>query len=179
MCHTHVEKTYEYLCTNSCLVHCSLSLWSMSVVVAVRVNHLSKVCTPGGGPTGGHSVKSLTIHVSTRHIYYSIVLMWRVALCTYMMVAWSSPSAVTCKHLQHSSNIMVTTAEGTLWRSSGRLSSPSSPQVFGTPRNHPKSKPFIDHVFHFAIADHKVWFRNYHVSVGCGGEVWCGVCVCV
>jgi len=33
--------------------------------------------------------------------------------------------------------------------------------AFGTPRNHPKSKPFIDHVFSFAYANGRVWFRNY------------------
>jgi len=36
-------------------------------------------------------------------------------------------------------------------------------QIFGTPKGHRKSKPFIDHIFHFAIVDQKVWFRNYQV----------------
>eukprot|EP01069_Polyplicarium_translucidae_P005457 Polyplicarium_translucidae@DN2792_c0_g1_i1.p1 len=36
--------------------------------------------------------------------------------------------------------------------------------AFGTPRNHPKSKPFFDHVFHFSVLDHKIWFRHYQIS---------------
>lgn len=36
-------------------------------------------------------------------------------------------------------------------------------QTFGTPRHHPKSQPFIDHVFTFSIADNKIWFRNYQI----------------
>lgn len=32
---------------------------------------------------------------------------------------------------------------------------------FGTPRFHPKSKPFIDHVFSFKWFDGRIWFRNY------------------
>jgi ribosome biogenesis protein BRX1 len=36
-------------------------------------------------------------------------------------------------------------------------------QVFGTPKGHRKSKPFIDHIFHFSIVDDKIWFRNYQV----------------
>jgi len=36
-------------------------------------------------------------------------------------------------------------------------------QAFGTPRGHPKSKPFVDHVFHFAYLDGKIWFRNYQI----------------
>eukprot|EP00742_Colponemidia_sp_Colp-10_P003834 GILJ01004084.1.p1 GENE.GILJ01004084.1~~GILJ01004084.1.p1 ORF type:complete len:314 (-),score=45.24 GILJ01004084.1:20-916(-) len=36
-------------------------------------------------------------------------------------------------------------------------------QTFGTPRNHPKSKPFYDHVFSFFIADNRIWFRNYQI----------------
>ncbi|XP_071954500.1 ribosome biogenesis protein BRX1 homolog [Antedon mediterranea] len=36
-------------------------------------------------------------------------------------------------------------------------------QTFGTPHRHPKSQPFIDHVFNFSIADNRVWFRNYQV----------------
>ncbi|PIO26470.1 hypothetical protein AB205_0167640, partial [Aquarana catesbeiana] len=34
-------------------------------------------------------------------------------------------------------------------------------QIFGTPRYHPKSQPFVDHVFTFSIADKRIWFRNY------------------
>jgi ribosome biogenesis protein BRX1 len=36
-------------------------------------------------------------------------------------------------------------------------------QAFNTPRNHPKSKPFYDHVFSFSYLDGRVWFRNYQV----------------
>jgi ribosome biogenesis protein BRX1 len=36
-------------------------------------------------------------------------------------------------------------------------------QVFGTPKGHRKSKPFIDHILHFSIVDDKIWFRNYQV----------------
>lgn len=36
-------------------------------------------------------------------------------------------------------------------------------QIFSTPCYHPKSKPFIDHVFHFGIMDGRIWFRNYQV----------------
>lgn len=36
-------------------------------------------------------------------------------------------------------------------------------QVFSTPRNHPRSKPFVDHVFSFSILDDRIWFRNYQI----------------
>eukprot|EP00456_Euglypha_rotunda_P048389 TRINITY_DN3879_c0_g1_i11.p1 TRINITY_DN3879_c0_g1~~TRINITY_DN3879_c0_g1_i11.p1 ORF type:complete len:212 (-),score=36.09 TRINITY_DN3879_c0_g1_i11:308-943(-) len=36
-------------------------------------------------------------------------------------------------------------------------------QVFGTPKGHPKAKPFVDHVFSFFIVDNRIWFRNYQV----------------
>jgi len=36
-------------------------------------------------------------------------------------------------------------------------------QTFNTPKNHPKSKPFIDHVISFNYYDGKIWFRNYQV----------------
>jgi len=37
-------------------------------------------------------------------------------------------------------------------------------QIFGTPKNHPKSKPFIDHVLSFnCTPDGRVWFRAYQV----------------
>jgi ribosome biogenesis protein BRX1 len=32
---------------------------------------------------------------------------------------------------------------------------------FNTPKNHPKSKPFIDHVISFSYYDDKIWFRHY------------------
>lgn len=35
--------------------------------------------------------------------------------------------------------------------------------AFGTPRGHPKSKPFVDRVMAFALADGKVWVRNYQL----------------
>jgi len=36
-------------------------------------------------------------------------------------------------------------------------------QVFGTPKGHPKSKPFVDHVFSFYYVDSRIWFRNYQI----------------
>eukprot|EP00756_Hemistasia_phaeocysticola_P035991 Hpha_TRINITY_DN16614_c1_g1::TRINITY_DN16614_c1_g1_i26::g.180757::m.180757/K14820/BRX1, BRIX1; ribosome biogenesis protein BRX1 len=36
-------------------------------------------------------------------------------------------------------------------------------QTFGTPRHHPNSKPFIDHVFSFYYVKGRVWFRNYQI----------------
>jgi len=36
-------------------------------------------------------------------------------------------------------------------------------QTFGTPKYHPKSQPFIDHVLNFSIHDNRVWMRNYQV----------------
>ncbi|KAL7073417.1 hypothetical protein ACQ4LE_007424 [Meloidogyne hapla] len=36
--------------------------------------------------------------------------------------------------------------------------------VFKTPNYHPKSQPFIDHVFNFALTvDENIWFRNYQI----------------
>ena len=35
--------------------------------------------------------------------------------------------------------------------------------VFGTPRGHPKSKPFIDRVMGFYYVDGKIWVRNYQM----------------
>lgn len=37
-------------------------------------------------------------------------------------------------------------------------------QAFGTPRNHPKSKPFHDHIMCFYWLDRKIWFRHYQVG---------------
>ena len=34
-------------------------------------------------------------------------------------------------------------------------------QVFNTPKNHPKSKPFIDHVISFSILNDKIHLRCY------------------
>ncbi|XP_042251583.1 ribosome biogenesis protein BRX1 homolog [Thunnus maccoyii] len=36
-------------------------------------------------------------------------------------------------------------------------------QTFSTPRYHPKSQPFVDHVITFTIADNRIWFRNYQI----------------
>ena len=36
-------------------------------------------------------------------------------------------------------------------------------QVFGTPRYHPKSQPFVDHVLNFSILDDRIWIRNYQI----------------
>ena len=35
--------------------------------------------------------------------------------------------------------------------------------TFGAPKNHPKTKPFVDHTFNFTWSDNKVWFRNYQI----------------
>eukprot|EP00814_Leptocylindrus_danicus_P010711 CAMPEP_0116027262 /NCGR_PEP_ID=MMETSP0321-20121206/14507_1 /TAXON_ID=163516 /ORGANISM="Leptocylindrus danicus var. danicus, Strain B650" /LENGTH=417 /DNA_ID=CAMNT_0003500549 /DNA_START=28 /DNA_END=1281 /DNA_ORIENTATION=- len=35
--------------------------------------------------------------------------------------------------------------------------------VFGTPRGHPKSKPFVDRVMGFYYVDGKIWLRNYQI----------------
>lgn len=35
--------------------------------------------------------------------------------------------------------------------------------VFNTPKNHPKSKPFIDHVLSFSVFDGRIWFRAYQI----------------
>jgi ribosome biogenesis protein BRX1 len=35
--------------------------------------------------------------------------------------------------------------------------------TFNTPRYHPKSKPFVDHVLSFMFLDGHIWFRNYQI----------------
>jgi len=35
--------------------------------------------------------------------------------------------------------------------------------ALATPKNHPKSKPFVDHVFSFSFIEGKIWFRNYQI----------------
>jgi len=35
--------------------------------------------------------------------------------------------------------------------------------TFNAPRNHPKTKPFVDHVFNFTWANDRIWFRNYQI----------------
>ena len=37
-------------------------------------------------------------------------------------------------------------------------------QAMGTPRAHPKSKPFVDRVMSFVWLDNRVWVRNFQVS---------------
>ena len=39
------------------------------------------------------------------------------------------------------------------------------PQVFATPKRHPRSKPFFDHVLSFSVADGLIWLRNYQVRL--------------
>ncbi|XP_011866935.1 PREDICTED: ribosome biogenesis protein BRX1 homolog [Vollenhovia emeryi] len=36
-------------------------------------------------------------------------------------------------------------------------------QIFGVPNHHPKSQPFIDHVYTFTILDNRIWFRNFQI----------------
>uniref|UniRef100_A0A672YYF1 Ribosome biogenesis protein BRX1 homolog n=1 Tax=Sphaeramia orbicularis TaxID=375764 RepID=A0A672YYF1_9TELE len=43
------------------------------------------------------------------------------------------------------------------------VSTKSQKCTFSTPRYHPKSQPFVDHVFTFTIADNRIWFRNYQI----------------
>ncbi|CAO2592355.1 Ribosome biogenesis protein BRX1 homolog [Lemmus lemmus] len=37
-------------------------------------------------------------------------------------------------------------------------------QIFSTPRYHPRSQPFVDHVFTFTILDNRIWFRNFQYA---------------
>lgn len=55
----------------------------------------------------------------------------------------------------------------------GAFDDPKNPQLqlckemlshtFNTPKNHPKSKPFLDHIIQFTYFQGKIWFRNYQV----------------
>ncbi|XP_002741649.1 ribosome biogenesis protein BRX1 homolog [Saccoglossus kowalevskii] len=36
-------------------------------------------------------------------------------------------------------------------------------QIFSTPYHHPKSQPFVDHVYTFSVGDNRIWFRNYQI----------------
>jgi ribosome biogenesis protein BRX1 len=36
-------------------------------------------------------------------------------------------------------------------------------RIFGVPKGTRKSKPFIDHVVSFSVADGRIWFRNYQI----------------
>ena len=40
-------------------------------------------------------------------------------------------------------------------------------QLFATPVKHHKSKPFVDHVISFYVADGRIWLRNYQARQGC------------
>lgn len=42
-------------------------------------------------------------------------------------------------------------------------------QIFGVPKHHPKSQPFIDHVYTFTLLDNRIWFRNYQILSEDGG----------
>eukprot|EP00510_Aplanochytrium_minuta_P003555 CAMPEP_0184017668 /NCGR_PEP_ID=MMETSP0954-20121128/7677_1 /TAXON_ID=627963 /ORGANISM="Aplanochytrium sp, Strain PBS07" /LENGTH=365 /DNA_ID=CAMNT_0026298955 /DNA_START=72 /DNA_END=1169 /DNA_ORIENTATION=+ len=35
--------------------------------------------------------------------------------------------------------------------------------AFGTPKGHPKSKPFVDHIMNFSVADGRIWFRHFQI----------------
>lgn len=35
--------------------------------------------------------------------------------------------------------------------------------TFGTPKGHPKSKPFVDRVMQFTLLDGRIWMRNYQI----------------
>ena len=41
--------------------------------------------------------------------------------------------------------------------------------IFSTPFSHPKSQPFIDHVFTFSVVDGRIWFRNYQILQNSSG----------
>ncbi|CAD6188645.1 unnamed protein product [Caenorhabditis auriculariae] len=37
-------------------------------------------------------------------------------------------------------------------------------QTLGTPNHHPRSQPFVDHVFNFSVGEgDKIWFRNFQI----------------
>ncbi|XP_037811718.1 ribosome biogenesis protein BRX1 homolog [Lucilia sericata] len=42
-------------------------------------------------------------------------------------------------------------------------------QIFGVPNHHPKSQPFIDHVYTFTYLDKRIWFRNFQILSEDGG----------
>ncbi|ETE72356.1 Ribosome biogenesis protein BRX1-like protein [Ophiophagus hannah] len=47
-------------------------------------------------------------------------------------------------------------------------------QIFSTPQYHPRSQPFVDHVFTFSITDERIWFRNYQIIEDDGALVEIG-----
>lgn len=38
-------------------------------------------------------------------------------------------------------------------------------QVWGTPKYHPRSKPFFDHIFQFSVFENRIWFRHFQIVV--------------
>lgn len=42
-------------------------------------------------------------------------------------------------------------------------------QTFSVPNYHPKSQPFVDHVFTFTFLDNRIWFRNFQILSEDGG----------
>ncbi|ODN03590.1 Ribosome biogenesis protein BRX1 [Orchesella cincta] len=52
-------------------------------------------------------------------------------------------------------------------------------QIFGTPYHHPKSQPFIDHVFTFTVLDNRIWFRNFQIMEEDGSLVEIGPRFCL
>ncbi|KFD50819.1 hypothetical protein M514_08257 [Trichuris suis] len=36
-------------------------------------------------------------------------------------------------------------------------------QTFSVPNNHPRSKPFVDHMLSFSVYDDRIWIRNYQI----------------
>lgn len=42
-------------------------------------------------------------------------------------------------------------------------------QIFAVPNHHPKSQPFVDHVYTFTYLDKRIWFRNYQILSEDGG----------
>eukprot|EP01085_Mycamoeba_gemmipara_P000487 Mycagemm_TRINITY_DN10387_c0_g5::TRINITY_DN10387_c0_g5_i1::g.487::m.487 type:complete len:327 gc:universal TRINITY_DN10387_c0_g5_i1:103-1083(+) len=43
-------------------------------------------------------------------------------------------------------------------------------QMFGVPNNHPKAKPFVDHILGFYILDNRIWLRNYQIVEKAGAK---------
>ncbi|XP_022212824.1 ribosome biogenesis protein BRX1 homolog [Drosophila obscura] len=42
-------------------------------------------------------------------------------------------------------------------------------QTYSVPHHHPKSQPFVDHVFTFTYLDNRIWFRNFQILSEDGG----------
>ncbi|EDW85356.1 uncharacterized protein Dwil_GK10567 [Drosophila willistoni] len=42
-------------------------------------------------------------------------------------------------------------------------------QIFSVPNQHPKSQPFVDHVYTFTYLDNRIWFRNFQILSEDGG----------